>query len=206
MSNMINNHGQTNIKNKKVSNIIDNYIYLYHTKTLIILPTYPESITDQLTTTFSSVTPMSRSAPIYSFSNAGPRSLQVDLKLHRDMLNEVNLEACKYVVEDLEKEDYVDVLIKQLHAMALPKYAAKEKMVDPPIVAIRFGNDIFCKGVVDGGISVTYSGPILVGDKYACVDVSFLIKEIDPYDAESIMQLGAFRGLNITLERNLWRA
>ena len=66
---------------------------------------------------------------------------------------------------------YVDILVNQLQAAALPRYAAAEKMVNPPIIAVRFGNDIFCKGVVHGSVATTYSGPILRTDKYAEVTV-----------------------------------
>lgn len=102
-------------------------------------------------------------------------------------------------------DDYVDVLIKQLQAASVPKYSAAQKMVDPPIVAIRFGNDIFCKGVIPGGITLTYNLPILKNNKYASVDVSFNIQEMDPFGAEEIMQQGSFRGINRTLERRLWK-
>ena len=37
------------------------------------------------------------------------------------------------------------------------------------------------------------------------VDINFAINEVDPYDAETIMTAGSFRGLNTSLERNLWK-
>ena len=188
--------------------MIDNYIYLYHTKTLIAIPTFPESIADNLSNNFSEATPLSRSAPIFSFANAGPRSFQVSLALHRDLMNEINVATSLLNVPNLEEEDYVDIMIKQLHAAALPRYAASEKMVDPPIVAVRFGDDIFCKGVVVGGVTITYSGPILAvgrASKYAQVNVDFTIKEIDPYDADSIMTMGGFRGLSTDLEKRIYK-
>ena len=88
----------------------------------------------------------------------------------------------------------------------MPSYGSSEKMVNPPMVAVRFGNDIFIKGVVDGGVSITYSTPILVGEKYAHVQISFTVKEVDPFDATSVMQSGSFRGIDTTLERNFWKA
>ena len=98
------------------------------------------------------------------------------------------------------REDYIDLMVNQLQAIALPKYVDAEKMVNPPLVAVGFGNDIFCKGVVQGGVTVTYSGPILATNKYALINVSFNVHEIDPYDAQSVMSIGSFRSYdkNIT--------
>lgn len=195
----------------KIFSIIDNYVYLYHTKTLIAIPTYPESISDQLGTTFASATPLSRSAPIFSFSNAGPRTFQVSLSLHRDMMNEVNVAASRLKIDNLSDEDYVDILIKQLHAIALPRYGATEKKVDPPLIAVRFGSEIFCKGIVNGGITVEYTGPILgygndgSEEKYAQVNISFTVTEVDPFDADSVMTSGGFRGLSKSLEKRVYK-
>lgn len=194
-----------NATTDKVFNMIDNYIYLYHTKTLIAVPTYPEQIADSMTVTYNQATPLSRSAPIFSYANSGPRVFAVNLKLHRDMMNEVNVAASKLNVPDLQKEDYIDIMIRQLQAMALPRYAASEKMVDPPVIAVRFGNDIFCKGIINGNVNATYEMPILTNDKYAIVNVDFQIAEIDPYDADTVLRSGSFRGLNTDLERNVWK-
>ena len=184
-------------------NMIDNYIYLYHVDQFIVLPTFPDSIQDRTSISFNKATPMARSAPIYSYSDSGPRSIQVQLDLHRDMMTQINygISNAKVAVGD----DYVDTLIKQIQAAALPSYATSAKMVDPPIVAVRFGNDIFIKGVVVDGVSVTYALPIITGNKYAHVSVSFTVEEIDPYDAKTAMVAGSFRGLDTTLERNAWK-
>lgn len=189
----------------QVFNMIENYIYLYHTKTLIAIPTYPEEITDTMGITYNTTTPLSRSAPIYSYSNSGPRSFALTLNLHRDMMKSINTTVSNLNVADLGKDDYVDILAKQLQAIALPKYAASEKMVNPPMIAVRFGNELFCKGVVQGAVSVKYSGPILRNDKYALVTIDFTVNEVDPYDAETVMQVGSFRGLSQDLERNIYK-
>lgn len=189
----------------KVFNMIDNYIYLYHTDTLIAIPTFPDSVSDSMSVSFSPATMLSRSAPIQSYTGSGPRSFGVALKLHRDMMNEVNIESSNLKVDNLNDEDYVDILINQLQGCVLPRYAAAEKMVDPPVVAVRFGEDIFCKGVVTGALQTTFSGPILRTNKYAEVEVSFTINEIDPYDADAAMVQGTFRGLNSDLERRIWK-
>ena len=184
-------------------NLIDNYIYIYHLDKFVILPVWPESIQDSLSSTFAQSTPLSRSAPIFSFSNSGPRSMQINLKLHRDMMQMVNYNRSNLNVE--LGDDYTDTIVKTLQACALPNYKNASKMVDPPLVAIRFGNDIFIKGIINGGVTVTYGLPILSNNKYANVEISFTIYEVDPYSASEVAELGSFRGLNKTLEKRLYR-
>ena len=191
-------------KTEKIFTMIDNYIYLYHTDTLIAIPTYPETVGDSMSVRFNSADLLSRSAPIFSYSNSGPRTLSISLSLHRDMMNSVNTSMSNLNLPDINKVDYIDTLIKQLQAAALPRYAAAEKMVNPPVIAVRFGDDIFCKGVVQNGVTTTYSGPILRTDKYAVVNIEFQIVEIDPYDADSVMSLGHKRGITQDLERRVY--
>ena len=78
---------------KYIFNMIDNYIYLYHTDTLVVLPTYADSITDTMSASFSQTTPLARSAPIYSYSSSGPRQLTITLDLHRDMMQQINYQV-----------------------------------------------------------------------------------------------------------------
>lgn len=187
---------------RRTFNLITNYIYFYHTNSFILLPVYPDSVTDTSQVNFASTPLLARSAPIYSFSNAGPRTVQINLNLHRDLMTETNYQNSNVNLDI--GDDYVDVLIRSLQAMALPRYDASAKLVDPPIVAIRLGNEIYCKGVVVGSVSTTYQLPILENDKYSQVSVAFTISEIDPYDADIVMRTGSFRGLNTTLERSFW--
>jgi hypothetical protein len=100
-------------------------------------------------------------------------------------------------------EDYIDALIKALQSISLPKYTAANNVVEPPIVAVRFGNEIFVRGIVNSSIGVTYSKPILSNDKYAQVQVSFTISEIDPYDAPTVFKNGSFRGLVATMRKGM---
>lgn len=193
----------TLLRNNLSERVIDNYIYIYHLDQFVILPVWPESIQDSLGSTFASQTPLLRSAPIYSYSNSGPRSMQINLKLHRDMMQMANQGISNLNIE--LGDDYIDTIIKNMQACALPNYKDAAKMVDPPYVAIRFGNDIFIKGIISGGVTVTYSGPILDNNKYALVDIGFTIHETDPYDAKTVQQSGSFRGLDKTLEKRLYR-
>ena len=183
--------------------IIENYIYLYHTDQFIVLPSFPESLQDSLDATFLPTNPLLRSAPIYSYSNSGPRTVQVSLQLFRDMMTQLNYDVSNFKLEI--GDDYVDTLIKQLQAIALPRYASTTKMVDPPMIAVRFGNEIFIKGVITGSISVQFQKPIITGDKYEQVQISFTVAEVMPYDAESVQVNGLMRGLNTTLERRIFK-
>lgn len=192
--------------------LIDNYIYLYHVPgdnrsdgvgQFVIIPTYPESYTDQLQSTFATQSILARSAPIFSYSNSGPRQITINLALHRDLMQQLN-----YGISNLDVQlgdDYVDTLINKLQAIALPKYDYGDKMVNPPMVAVRFGNEFFIKGVVSGGVTITGQLPLLQNGKYARISISFNISEVDPYDAETVINQGQLRGLSKTLERNLYK-
>lgn len=183
--------------------LIENYIYLYHLKQFVIIPTFPESINDSMSANFNSTQMLSRSAPVFAYSNSGPRTLQIDLHLHRDLMYDLNYQKSNLAVT--LDDDYIDTLVKNLQAIAVPEYEASSKMVNPPMVAVRFGDDIFCKGVVTGSIGVSYRLPLLANNKYAQVDLSFSVSEVDPFSASTIAQQGSFRGLDTTLERNLYK-
>ncbi len=188
--------------------MINNYIYLYHTDTFIVLPQYADNISDSMQVGYNPTTVLSRTAPIYSYGHSGPRSIAFQFTLHRDLMTDIN---CKVSNATLAVgEDYIDTLIKQVQAAALPSYDSAKKLVDPPVVAVRLGTDIFIKGVVTGGVTISYQPPIIPGinsngkvDKtqyrYACVSVSFTVSEIEPYDAELVMQSGGFRGISTDL-------
>lgn len=183
--------------------MIENYIYLYHVDKFIVLPTYPDSIQETLNSTFTETAILSRSAPIQTYASSGPRTVNVSLQLHRDMMTQIN-----YGVSNIKLgigDDYVDTIIKELQAVALPKYMAAQKVVNPPMVAVRFGNTMFIKGIVNGGISTTYQLPIQSDGKYAQVNISFTVTEVDPYDAQTVMEQGSLRGLSRTLERKLFK-
>lgn len=183
--------------------MIPNYIYFYHLDKFCILPLYPDSISDNMSATFGKTDALSRTAPVFSYSNSGPRSVQIKLDLHRDLMNDLNknISNLKENVVDFNGEDYVDLLVKYLQSSALPRYRVYNngsKSVEPPMVALRFGNTVFIKGVIDGGVNVTYEKPIMVGDKYAKISVNFSVFETDPYDADSVVRLGSFRGVCAT--------
>ena len=177
---------------------ITNYIYLYHTDKFIIIPEYPESITDNMGSSFNQTTALSRSAPVFTYANSGPRSVTFSLELHRDMVNDLNITAGNTNLKSnvvSQTDDYVDILIKELQSIALPRYNVNNRAVIPPRVAVRFGNELFISGVVTSTITCTYGKPILSNGKYAKVSIGFTISEYDPYDATLVSQLGSFRGI-----------
>ena len=182
--------------------MIDNYMYFYHTGTLLIFPFYPDSISDDTSVQFNPTSVLSRTAPIQSYENSGPRTVTFGFKVHRDMFRNI-----QYINTELKRlatpkdtttmqnlnDDYVDIFLNEVRAAAYPVYQATSKMVDPPMVSVRFGKDIFIKGVLTQGVRLQYETPILRNGKYAQVTFSMTVSEIDPYDAYSAISLGGYR-------------
>lgn len=193
------------MKNKMNSMILpENYIYISHLDENFQfwrLPCTPETISDSMQSTFAQTQALGRSAPVYTFSNAGPRTVQVSLKLRRDMMDSLNADVSN--VELKAGEDYVDNLIKALQSIAVPKYNLSNKAVEPPLVALRLSNEVFIKGVVNSSIGLEYALPILNNGKYAQVSLQLIISEVDPYDATTVFQNGSFRGVVKTLKKNM---
>lgn len=191
-------------KNKMASLLPDNYIYISHLDEEFQfwrLPCTPDSISDSMQSTFQETSALGRSAPVFTYSKSGPRQVQISLKLHRDMMDQVN-----YGVSNAELklgEDYVDNLIKALQAIAVPKYNLSNKAVEPPLVALRLSNEVFIKGVVNGSIGLNYKLPILSNGKYAQVELTIQVTEVDPYDASTVFKNGSFRGMVKTLKKGM---
>lgn len=190
----------------------DCYLYISHLDEPYqywMLPGYPDTLTDSMSVSFKESTALGRSAPVYTFSNAGPRSINVQLEFHRDMFEEVN--NFRYPKDPegnptgpfADGDDMADTFIKAIQAIAVPKYNLSNKAIEPPLVAIRFGREIFIKGIVSSQVQVTYKKPILSNEKYAIVGISFTISEVDPYDASTVFTNGSFRGLTATLRTGM---
>ena len=189
----------------------DNYIYISHLDAdpdddtnpprFWRLPMYPENISDSMASTFRETNALGRSAPVMTYSNSGPRTAQFDLLFHRDIMDETNYDFSNAKLED--GDDYVDSLMKALQSIAVPRYNLNNKFVEPPLVAIRLGEELFIKGVVTGAIGLTYEKPILSNNKYARIRLSLQITEVDPYDATTVYKNGSFRGVVQTLRRGM---
>lgn len=181
-------------------NLIENYIYFYHIQKFCVIPQWPDNISDSISASFSSTNILGRSAPIYTYSNSGPRTVSFNFKLHRDMMTNINITPNSFGLEN--NSQIVEELVRTIQTVALPKYTQVTKVINPPIVAVRIGDEIYVKGVVKGGVSINYSGPI-IDNKYSVCDISFSVEEMDPYDAEGVASVGSFRGLNKSLERRI---
>ena len=188
-----------------INNVLeDNYIYISHLDEgfqFWKLPTWPDTISDSMQSTFTPTSALGRTAPVYTFSNSGPRQVQIEIPLHRDIMDEVNTGISNSELG--EGEDYVDNLLRALQAIAVPKYNLTNKAVEPPLVAIRISNEIFIKGVVTSGIAITYEKPILRNGKYASIKLSITVAEVDPYDATTVFQNGGFRGVVQSLKKGM---
>lgn len=190
----------TSYRHSELAPIEDNYIYISHLDEdyqFWRIPSTPAELTDTLNSNFGSTTALGRSAPVYTYSNSGPRTVNISISLHRDLMDDMNQSWSNSKLG--YGEDYIDNLIRALQSIAVPKYNLNNKAVEPPLVAVRFDNDVFIKGVVSGSINVTYKGPILSNNKRALVDISFTVSEVDPFDATTIFTNGSFRGVVRTL-------
>lgn len=180
--------------------LIENYIYFHHLDKYCIIPQFPLEISDSSSANFEQTTILGRSAPIFTYANSGPRTVSFNLVLHRDLMSDISLVSNNFGLDD--SRNIVEELINTLHSAVLPKYENATKAVNPPIVSVRIGDDIYIKGVVNGQVSHNYSGPI-VDNKYQLCSIQFSITEIDPYDAESVKSIGSFRGFDNRLEKRL---
>lgn len=168
----------------------DNYIYFHHLGKSITIPVDPDSIADSMNASWASSTPLSRSAPIYSYQSSGPRSVQFSFKLHRDLVKQFNPDW---------GEDPVDELITNLEACVLPTYQEAGKIVNPPIISVKLRDEIYIKGVVST-VSKSFQLPIIYyasathpGYKYAQVDLNLSVNEVTPQDASIISNYGGYR-------------
>lgn len=178
------------IKVNRKSNLAipeENFIILHHTGKKYIIPVDPDAIADNMGVSFAENTPLSRSAPIYSYQHSGPRTVQVSFTLHRDLCKEYNPGGV----------DMVDELITNLNALVLPDYDAASKIVNPPLVSLRIRDEIYIKGVVTGSVGVVYNLPLInygtvdkAVYKYALVNLSFGVSEITPYSASILPAVG----------------
>lgn len=179
----------------------DNYIYISHLDNdykFWRIPVTPEEISESMESNFNSTTALGRSAPVFTYSHSGPRSMSITINLHRDMMDDINQGWSNAKLG--YGEDYVDNLIRAIQAISVPRYNLSNKAVEPPLIAIRLSNEIFIKGVVSGSVGVTHKLPILSNNKYAQVSLNFSINEVDPYDATTVFKNGSFRGVVATMK------
>ena len=172
--------------------MIDSYIYLYHLDKQFNIPVTPDPITNSLGITFTQENILGRSAPQMTFANAGPRTQQVSLVLHRQLM----------ALENQGNENAVDDLINALQACTLPKYADSYKAVIPPSLLIQFGNESCIRGVIQNSLNISSSGAWLKNGKMSIVTLNFTVVEIQPFSADYVMQKGLLRSVSTDLKRN----
>ena len=187
----------------RIFDLIENYIYVYHLNQFLVLPVFPETISDNLQAQWSETRPLARSAPIQSYASSGPRVVQFGFKLHRDLMNQVNYSRSNMVIP--KNDDYLDTVVNCIQSLSVPEYTDATRMVNPPMVAVRIGDQIFIKGIVQS-VTMSYELPLLQtnsGLKYAVINLSFTVAETDAYTASYIAEHGSFRGLSSSLERRV---
>ena len=190
---------------KRIFADVDNFIYVYHLNKFLVLPAFPEDIKDDLQARFSTTEVLARSAPIFSYSNSGPRIVSFGFKLHRDLMNQVNYSNNPYIQPENKNDDYLDVVVNCIQALSVPEYTDATKMVNPPMVAVKIGNQIFCKGIMQQA-NLSYGLPLVEtagGLKYSMIDLSFSVNEVDAYTASYIAEVGSYRGLSKSLQRTI---
>ena len=176
-------------------NMPSSYVYLYHIDKKFDIPVTPDSISNTASVSYSTEPVLGRSAPLVTFSSAGPRVQNVSLSLHRQMM-------------DLENgsSDTVDNLIKALVAATLPSYIDASKAIVPPSILCRFGNETCIRGVIQGDVQCQASGPWLKNGKMAMIQISFNILEVENFSAESAIQDGFLRSVSTNLARSaVWK-
>ena len=77
--------------------LVENYLYLYHVDTYLVLPTQPQQFSESLTVNFRSENAIARTAPLYAYSDSGPRTVSFNLSLHRDMLWDLNKSNARFL-------------------------------------------------------------------------------------------------------------
>ena len=145
------------------------YAILYYQDSIyetIILPCYPDSITDNVSADWQSQTILGRTASIAAYTGTQSQTLSFNLKLHREMGN--NIEK---VLQFLRKTVY-------------PKY--KQLGLLPPITKFVFGQTAM-KGYVQS-VGFSWSGPIIDGLYQVC-DVSINFTS-DPNTVYGVDNLG----------------
>ena len=92
----------------------DCYLYISHLDEdyqYWILPGYPDEISDNHNSTFMDNSALGRSAlgrsaPVYTFSSSGPRTVQITLSFHRDMFEDINKFLYLHVIRPLQQQLY----------------------------------------------------------------------------------------------------
>lgn len=198
---------------------ISAYLYIYHMGLEFNLPTLPETITDTMPINFHKEDVLARSAPQITFSSAGPRSVNINIKLHRHIFTLENPQLDKITGQQVvpmmdpltaktlnyPATDAADLLVNALLTLSLPRYQDSAKAIVPPSVLVRYGKEMCIRGVPDT-VTKTTSGPWLKSGKQAIVDISFNLTETEPFSAQYVAENGSLRSISADLKRSsVWQ-
>lgn len=170
---------------------LESWIYLYHLDKFYNIPVTPENLPNSYANKFSLEDIMNRTAPKFAYSGSGPRTLTVNLVIHKQL----------FALDNENSSGTVDELIKALEACAYPEYDKAKSKIIPPSVLLKFGNVVTIRGVINTGINCTHSGPWLKDGTMALANIQFSIVELDQYGANFISQFGSNVPIPTDLER-----
>lgn len=127
---------------------------------VLYMPCYPKSISDSLSVQHGSQSLFTSTEPYVVYNSSGPRTVSVSFQFHREM-------------RGYDNDTYIDNIIDTIEAACYPLNDGTMSVETRLII----GKDISIRGVITGGVSVSYSGPIIDG-KYNVIDINFTIQEV----------------------------
>lgn len=124
------------------------------------MPCYPKSLSDSVQSSYGGESLFTSTEPYKVYNNAGPRTVNVSFQFHREM-------------RGYDNDSYIDTIINTLQAACYPINDGTMGVE----VKMSIGSHFYIRGIIEGNVTVTPSGPIIDG-KYNVIDVSFTITEI----------------------------
>lgn len=171
--------------------MVDSWIYCYHLDKLFYIPVTPDTLPNNYSPSFNLEEIMNRTAPKASFTGMKGRTLTVNLNIHSQL----------YFLDNPDKPNISKDLIKALVACSYPAYELEKSKIIPPSILMKFGKVSTIRGVIEGGVSCTWSGPWLKDGSMAMANVVFQVKETDQYSAEYISNWGTAPNIDFDLNR-----
>ena len=135
------------------------YLENLNTGSRVVFYSRPDSISDNMTASFDSQIPKSRTSPIQSYANSGPREISFSVILHQD-----------YSPEDMR------ILVRKLQGNVLP--IDKGGYIIPPKSHIVAGDFIDVVGVCTS-VSTDWMPPYHDNNVFNQANVSFSFTEVE---------------------------